>query len=103
RSKGRLWLLAAIAAMALITGGIAYGFHYFSAAIEEKGVFRLSVLPPEDATFETLYAPTISPDGRRVAFVATQNGKDLLWVRDLNSLTARPLPGTDGAYEPFWS
>jgi Tol biopolymer transport system component len=60
-------------------------------------------MPPEDATFSTSSGPTISPDGRRVAFVATQTGKDLLWVRDMNSLIARPLPGTDGAYEPFWS
>jgi Tol biopolymer transport system component len=103
RSKGRLWFLAAATAIAFITAVVAYIFHYFPAAIEEKGAFRLSVLPPEDATFETSYAPTISPDGRRVAFVATQNGKSLLWVRDLNSLIARALPGTDGAYEPFWS
>jgi Tol biopolymer transport system component len=86
-----------------MTGGIAYVFRNIPAAIEEKGPFKLSMLPPEDTTFETTEAPTISPDGRRVAFVATQNGKDLLWVRDLDSLIARPLSGTDGAYEPFWS
>ena len=47
---------------------------------------------------------TISPDGRRLAFVATDpNGKEGLWVRPLDSLAAEALPGTDGASYPFWS
>jgi Tol biopolymer transport system component len=53
-------------------------------------------------------APQISPDGRVVAFVATDTtgkalGKTLLWVRPLDSSDARSLPGTDGASMPFWS
>jgi Tol biopolymer transport system component len=31
------------------------------------------------------------------------DGKDQLWVRDLDSLAARVLTGTDGASDPFWS
>ena len=27
----------------------------------------------------------------------------LLWLRDMDSLEARPLPGTEGAWFPFWS
>ena len=46
----------------------------------------------------------LSPDGRHLVFVATsQSGTTLLWVRDLDSLVSRPLPGTDGASQPFWS
>ena len=47
--------------------------------------------------------PAVSPDGRRLAFVATVDGEDTLWVRDLDSLAAHRLPGTDRAYRPFWS
>ena len=103
QSKSRLWFVVVVTAIAFMTAGMVYVFQHFSTAIQEKGVFRLSLLPPEDATFETTDAPTISPDGRRVAFVATKNGDDLLWVRDLASMFARSLPGTNGAYEPFWS
>ena len=39
----------------------------------------------------------------RLAFVATTEGKEELWVRDLDSLAARALPGTAGAEYPFWS
>ena len=46
----------------------------------------------------------ISPDSRRVVFVAGLSGGSLqLWVRRLDALDARPLPGTDFAMLPFWS
>ena len=45
----------------------------------------------------------ISPDGRSVAFVAVTNGTPRLWIRALDSLTARELQDTDGARLPFWS
>jgi hypothetical protein len=46
----------------------------------------------------------VSPDGRRVAFIANQRGgSNVIWVRSLDELDGRPLAGTDGAYYPFWS
>ena len=46
----------------------------------------------------------ISPDGQRLAFVASgPDGKELLWMRPFDSLAAQPLSGTDGASHPFWS
>jgi len=51
-------------------------------------------------------ALALSPDGRRLAFVASSAGKDLIWLRSLDSLSAQPLSGTDGVFAPsgiFWS
>jgi hypothetical protein len=31
------------------------------------------------------------------------DGKTALWIRSMNSLDARALPGTDSAIFPFWS
>jgi serine/threonine protein kinase/Tol biopolymer transport system component len=46
----------------------------------------------------------LSPDGRRLAFVATDaSGRVLLYVRALDSAVAQPLPGTENAGYPFWS
>ena len=47
----------------------------------------------------------VSPDGRHLAFVARQRdtGQAQLWVRPLDSPQARVLPGTEGAFRPFWS
>jgi hypothetical protein len=47
--------------------------------------------------------PAISPDGARVAFVLSEEGTQSIWIRALASLGATRLPGTDGAYSPFWS
>ena len=46
----------------------------------------------------------LSPDGRRLAFVAPDaNGRVVLWVRELAALAAQPLADTEGAAGPFWS
>jgi tRNA A-37 threonylcarbamoyl transferase component Bud32 len=55
-------------------------------------------------TGDTAGPPVISPNGAYVAFTASgKDGKFRLWVRALNSIEARALPETDGAYFPFWS
>jgi Tol biopolymer transport system component len=46
----------------------------------------------------------MSPDGNQLAIVARQaDGRQRLWLRPLEELEARELPGTDGAVAPFWS
>jgi len=48
--------------------------------------------------------PQVSPDGRTLLLVAVDaQGMNMLWLRPLDSLSARPLPGTEGADSPFWS
>jgi Tol biopolymer transport system component len=49
-------------------------------------------------------AIAISPDGRTLAFVASDStGTASIWLRPLDGLDARELPGTDRALQPFWS
>ncbi len=69
-------------------------------APSSAAVMRLSILPPENASFESF---VVSPDGRKLAFTAALNGRMMLWARALDSLEARPLAGTDNAAYPFWS
>ncbi len=45
----------------------------------------------------------MSVDGRTLAFGASVQGKRGLWVRPLDGITARLLPGTELAGYPFWS
>jgi serine/threonine protein kinase len=45
----------------------------------------------------------LSPDGRRLAFVADHDGQPTLWIRELASADAHALPGTERARRPFWS
>ncbi len=64
--------------------------------------------PPAGQTFalggNEAGPPVFSPDGRKLAFAAVSpDGQQQLWVRSLDSPTAQPLAGSDGATYPFWS
>ncbi len=65
-------------------------------------VVRFDITAPE--ALSEVGAPKLSPDGRAIAFNATDaKGVTQIWLRSLDDLEPRPLPGTDGATRPFWS
>ena len=66
---------------------------------------RFRCLPPVGASLATEEGPIISPDGRRLAFVAyDDSGTPLLYTTMIgDSAPARPLVNTAGASLPFWS
>jgi serine/threonine protein kinase/Tol biopolymer transport system component len=45
----------------------------------------------------------ISPDGLKIVYAAVRNDETKLWLRSLDSVAARPLPGTENAVQPFWA
>ena len=45
----------------------------------------------------------LSPDGSLLAYAAEHNGKSQLSLRALDQFDAKPIPGTAGAYNPFFS
>ena len=70
--------------------------------------FRLEPLPGTMFVRATASLPiplvSISPDGRQIGFVAAEAGRQgLIWVRAIDEVLVRPLPGTNGAQDPFWS
>jgi serine/threonine protein kinase len=93
-----LWVIAGLTLAATATSVLLYLTH--RPAPSET--FRLSVSVQGDITPQLSAA--ISPDGRQLAYVSTDSsGKSMLWVRALDSLKARFLPGTENAAHPFWS
>ncbi len=63
---------------------------------------RLDITTP--ATTDPL-SFALSPDGKQIVYAASAASGTRLWLRSLSldSTTARPLPGTEGATFPFWS
>jgi serine/threonine protein kinase len=95
---------AVVAAMLLVTVSLAVRSQRDSPI--ETATTRFSVVPPPNITLSISLAQlsaVLSPDGRRLVFAATGATGPSLWVRDLDSLEARPIAGTSGARYPFWS
>jgi eukaryotic-like serine/threonine-protein kinase len=64
---------------------------------------QFEIIAPENTA--VVGNPTVSPDGRKVVFGARGgDGRSQIWIREIGSSEARPLPGTDDASAtPFWS
>jgi Tol biopolymer transport system component len=54
--------------------------------------------PPTDLPHMAL-----SPDGTQLVFVANEDRRPALWLRSLDRVETRKLPGTEDARGPFWS
>jgi eukaryotic-like serine/threonine-protein kinase len=90
----RVWQGLAVLMAAIAFGVGAWVFQ--PAAPGSPGRFEAPV--PENVILND--DVSVSPDGRKLVFAAAQSG---LWVRDLDVLGWRRLPGTEGASTPFWS
>jgi len=103
--KRLVWI--AITAL-LLLAALPFVIAYIQRAPVTTRAVRSFILPPEKSIFNFVglnAGPvTVSPDGRRLAFVASASeGRNLLWVRPLDALSAQQLAGTEGAFHPFWS
>ncbi len=94
-------LLAAIASLTALTVLSVWS----RRATTDARAIRLTVSPPPNESFsESSASWALSPDGHNLVFLATfGQGERALWLRSLDSLEARPIPGTVGASQPFWS
>jgi eukaryotic-like serine/threonine-protein kinase len=100
------------ATVALVTTGLAaaLGFVHLREVEAPRPAARFTIEAPEGWRVNADWDwPVPSPDGRQVVFRASSTGSDgrpdtaMLWVRPLESLTARPLAGTEGGALPAWS
>jgi serine/threonine protein kinase len=86
---------AAIAAVLSVALGVLAFVHFREAPPEQRSL-RFQIPPPEKSNIQFF---RLSPDGRFLAFIAAGR----LWIRALDLLQSQPIPGTDGATDPFWS
>jgi Tol biopolymer transport system component len=102
RSGERFWILAMASLFLVAT--VALGILYFRhPQAQVARAVRFLISPSEPVYFA---GGVISPDGNRLAInVWDSSGMSVLWVRSLDSLDARPLPGTEsaGSITSFWS
>jgi serine/threonine protein kinase len=82
--------------MALVAGALGARALSPARTVPETHL-EISTPPSRDASL------AVSPDGLKIVFAAGSTGHSQLWLRSLDTPTARPLPGTEGASSPFWS
>ncbi|MGH9317449.1 MAG: protein kinase domain-containing protein, partial [Thermoanaerobaculia bacterium] len=102
RSRERLaWGMMTVTLFVALAAAVAAVVRNAHRAAMLERPMRSSIVLPEKSA---LRAAALSPDGTRVVFVARDSsGKNLLWIRPLDSLAVRPFPGTENPSFPFWS
>jgi serine/threonine protein kinase len=98
------WLAAAVFAALVVAAGLLY-FRNNENSLKSLQAY---LPPPENTSYfftgDSAGFPVLSPQGDRLAFVATdERANRLIWIRSLADGSVRSLPGTDSASFPFWS
>jgi Tol biopolymer transport system component len=91
------WAACAVAMLAAIGFAVAWN----RRAPEPAPVVRFPLVTPPSV--QNPSPPVVSPDGRNIAFAGDIDGKSVIWIRPLDALEPRLLPGTEGVLRPFWS
>jgi eukaryotic-like serine/threonine-protein kinase len=95
------WIAAAI----LAAGAVAFAVYDRRVNHRPPPAYRFKIPPPANASFNSADGPVVlSPDGTRFAVrVATATGRQSFWLGSFDSTDLKPIAGTEGMYEAFWS
>lgn len=97
------WAVAFVLAMT----AAVWGWTTTMRAEPQRTVRFMLTFPPNERIYGGVGAGrtvTISPDGRHIAYVSAIGASmRRLVLRSLDDVTPRPLPGTEGATQPFFS
>jgi Tol biopolymer transport system component len=96
----RLAWVSIVAVLALAAAGL---YVWATRPVPVPAEVRFDIATPDLAVPPSLTSVSISADGRQILFVADVDGQPHVWIRDIDSVVARPLAGTGGAYNPFWA
>jgi len=96
------WILAALMAAFAVT---AYQKLEYLISSAGGDVTRFPLAIPSSQRFVSATGPGIalSPDGKSLVYTGQGEVRRQLYVRKMDQLEASPLPGTEGAYAPFFS
>ena len=109
--RGRQWAWVAAGVVLAAVGLGVWGLTRTDSA--PQAITRFTIpLPPGDRLVQaTTYNPTfpplpqvaVSPDGRSIAYAAIRGATQRIFFRAFDQLDAKPIPGTEDGFSPFFS
>jgi Tol biopolymer transport system component/predicted Ser/Thr protein kinase len=105
KNRQKLVAAAAVLGWLVALAGVLMIAMYANRLTSARQVVRAQIARPPgyELAFVISGPPAISPDGQRVAFIASKDDKTTIFVQELSSGNATPLAGTEGGIFPFWS
>jgi len=94
-----------LVALAGVVVGVVIWSLISSSPQPQQPLNQFAITPPPNAPLADQPGPdvVISPDGRRIVYVAVVDGVRQLYVRELDELISRPISGTEGmTFTPFF-
>jgi Tol biopolymer transport system component/predicted Ser/Thr protein kinase len=100
-ARSRQWVTVGVIVIGVILAITVVKDRLATPTASDKS-FRFAVTVPFQ--WPAPYFLSVSPDGRQLAFVATDaGGRQVLGVRTFDGRASRLFPGTEDAAHPFWS
>jgi serine/threonine protein kinase/Tol biopolymer transport system component len=106
RALGRRGVILSVSALLLVAVATGVAIWNLKPSPSPQPVTRTVInLPPGQqlAGLENGPAVALSADGTHLAYIATQGGTQQLYIRAMDSFDAKPIPGAEGAVNPFFS
>jgi len=105
--RGPRWLAlgAAAAAIAMIAGALGWWAGVRQTPSADQPLIAFTIAAPPGMVLPQGHGNmAVSPDGRKVAFIAgPKDGTQYLWWQSLDWPVAHMLLGTEDCHAPFWS
>jgi len=98
-TRGRGVPLWTAVAVALVLATLAAAAAYLTRPASGPAAVRRLDLVADGIEMDWFFTPTLSPDGRRIAYIA----REKLWIRDLEQLEPRAVADVGGLTPLCWS
>ena len=97
-----VWTIAGLVVGGILAAAVLLGLE--GRRSSPSPIYLSIALAPGQSLDPEATNPSVSSDGTEIAYVARiGGGQPQIWLRKLDDFAAKPIPGTEGAANPFFS
>ena len=102
QSRWQQPVLLAVIGLLVVVGFFLWSREYDSQPAPAT-VTRFPITLPADEVISELAPLALSPDGAQLAYGTVRDNTQRLYLRPTDQLEAKPIPGSEGGWSPFFS